>query len=47
MNDVSWKKVDTKLHLNVNGKIIPGDEQMKLPCVTIDSNLNFNSHSKE
>ena len=40
-------KVDTKLHLNVNGKIILKDEQVKLLGVTIDSNLNCNSHIKE
>ena len=34
------KKVDTKLHLNVNGKIIQEDELVKLLGVTIDSNLN-------
>ena len=46
-NDVSWKKIDTKLHLYVNGKIIPEDEKVKLLGVTIDSNLNFNAHTKK
>ena len=41
------KKVDTKFHLNVNGKIVLKDEQVRLLGVTIDNNLNFNSHSKE
>ena len=41
------KKVDTKLYLNLNGKIIPEDELVKLLGVTIDSNLNFNSCIKE
>ena len=40
------KKTDTKLHLNVNGKIIPEDELVKLLGVTIDSNLTFNAHIK-
>ena len=41
------KKVDTKFHLNVNGKIVLEDEQVRLMGVTIDNNLNFNSHIKE
>ena len=41
------KKVDTKFHLNVNGKIILEDEQVRLLGVTIDNNLNFNSHITE
>ena len=44
---VSWKKVDTKLHLNANGKTVLEDEQARLLGVTIDNNLNFNSHIKE
>ena len=32
---------------NVNGKIIPENEQVKPLCVTIDSNLYFSSHIKE
>jgi len=46
-NDVSWKKVNTKIHLNVNGKIILEGEQVKLLGVNINNNLNFNSHIKE
>ena len=38
------KKVDTKFHLNVNGNIVIEDEQVRLLGVTIDNNLNFNSH---
>ena len=41
------KKVDTKFHLNVNGKIVVEDEQVRLLGVTSDNNLNFNSHIKE
>ena len=41
------KKVDTKFHLNVNGKIFLEDEQMKPLGGNIDNNLNFNSHIKE
>ena len=41
------QKVDTKLRLNVNGKIVLEDEQVRLLGVTIDYNLNFNSHIKE
>ena len=41
------KKVDTKFLLNVNGKIVLEDEQVRLLGVTIDNNLNFNSHIKE
>ena len=41
------EKVDTKFHLNVNGKIVLEDEQVRLLGVTIDNNLNFNSHIKE
>ena len=41
------KKVDSKFHLNVNGKIVLEDEQVRLLGVTIDNNLNFNSHIKE
>ena len=39
--------MDSNLHLKVNGKIIPDDEQAKLLGVAIDKNLNFNSHIKE
>ena len=39
--------MDTKLHLNVNGKTVPEDELVKLRGITIDSNLNFNSYIKE
>jgi len=39
-------QLDTKLHLNLNGKIIPEDEQVKLLGVSIDSNLHFNSDIK-
>ena len=46
-NDVSWKKGNTKLHLNVNGKIIPEEEQVELLAVTIDNNLNLNSHTRD
>ena len=31
----------------MNGKIVLEDEQVRLLGVTIDNNLNFNSHSKE
>ena len=41
------KKLDAKLHQNMNGKISPGDDQVNLLSVKIDSNLNFNSHTKE
>ena len=41
------KKVDTKFHLIVNGKIVLEDEQVRLLGVSIDNNLYFNSHSKE
>ena len=46
-NDISWKKVDIKLHLNVNVKTILEDEQVKFLGVTMDNNLNFNSYIKE
>ena len=46
-NDVSWKKINTKLHLNVNGKIISEDEQVKLLSVTANNNLNFNSKIRD
>ena len=32
--NVSWKKVDTNFHLNMNGKIVLKDEQVKLVDVT-------------
>ena len=38
------KKVNAELHLNVDRRIIPEDEQVKLLCVAIDNNLSFNSH---
>ena len=41
------KKVDNTFHLNVKGKIVLEDEQVRLLGVTIDNNLNFNSHIKE
>ena len=41
------KKVNTKIHLNVNEKIILEGEQVKLLGVNINNNLNFNSHIKE
>ena len=41
------KMFDAKLHLNVNEKIIPDDELVKLLGVTIDNNLNFNSYINE
>ena len=41
------KKIDTTFHLNVNEKIVLEDEQVRLLGVTIDNNLNFNSHIKE
>ena len=41
------RQVDTMLHLNVNGKIIPEAEKVKLLGITNDSNLNFDSHIKE
>ena len=41
------KNVHTKFHLNVNGKIVLEDEQVKPLGVTIDNNLKFNSHIKE
>ena len=47
MNGVSWKKVDTKFHLNVNGKVLQEDERVKLLGFTIDNNLNINLHIKE
>ena len=40
-------KIDTKLYLNVDGKVFPKDEQVKLLGVTIDNNLHFNSHIRE
>ena len=46
-NDVSWKKVNTKLHLNMNGKVIPEDEQVKFLGAIIDNNLHFDSNIKE
>ena len=41
------EKKYTKLHLNVNGKIISEDEQVKLLGAVIDNSLNFSSHIKE
>ena len=41
------KKVDAKLRLNVNGKIVPEEEQVQVLGVAIDNYLNFNSHIKE
>ena len=41
------EKVNSKFHLNVKGKIILEDEQVKRLGVSINNNLNFNSHIKE
>ena len=41
------EKVDTQLHLNVNGKIIPENEQVIFLGVTNDSNLNPNLRIKQ
>ena len=44
MRFLGKKSLDVKLYLNVNGKTIPEDEQVKLLGVAIDYNLNF-SHT--
>ena len=41
------KKVGTKFYLNVNGKIVLEEEQVKFLGVTIDNHLNLISHIKE